>query len=195
MILLLAVLGCAGHSREVTRPTSREDEPYAAVHRDWTRELKLYSDLETRAIVRATWLGTTTRESWARAMAWRSAWTPEQLEALLAQERAAEVEAHEVVFSAMRVDPKARTFGSAPTDPWQLSLSIDGHPCTPIETHQIKRPDAVMAARFPQLNAWSDLWSTRFARDCGNEGLAVLILAGPQASGQVSWRIGEGDGS
>ncbi|MCK6507444.1 hypothetical protein L6R53_29445 [Myxococcota bacterium] len=186
LLLLLAGGALAGPAREVAAP----DPPYRRVHRAWTRELRLYGELETRMLLRATWVGPTVREAGQRQLAWAAASTPAELEAALARAEQADQGSHPVVFASMRVDPALADFGAGPDSPWRLRLQVEGRDCALIDVAPLDPDqDAALRVLYPQANAWSDLWRARFDAACGQAGTATLTVSGAMGAGTLTWTL------
>ena len=184
MTLLLA-LACARPDGGLAAPT--RGQPYAKVHRAWTRELVLDHDFELDLVVRASLLSGELRTAQADALA------DARLEG--ARERAARHEAHRtdaatawvVVFSAHSPHEEARRFGLDADDPWQLRLVADGTDVPAVGVERIRNPSADEVVLYPQLDRWSELWEARFEAVPASE--LVLQVAGPHGRGEVSWAL------
>lgn len=191
-LLLLACAGCASRAAP-PRPVAAPDPAYARVHHDWTRELKLYGELETKLLLRATWVGPQVRRAAIQHVAWRAALSVEEHETMQAATMQAGSEAHEIIFASMRTDTPAgfgaATFGGEADSPWRLRLQVDEEPCALLSVEELEDPDPVLHVLYPQQNAWSDLWRARFDPTCGQQGTATLVVSGPQGAGQVTWEL------
>lgn len=185
LLLLLAGAALAGPAREVAAP----DPPYRRQHRAWTRELRLYGELETRLLLRATWVAPSLREAGQRHLAWAAASTRAELEASLARAGQAPGE-HHIVFASMRVDPALATFGAQEDSPWRLRLEVQGQDCALLDVVALEpEDDATLRILYPQANAWSDLWQARFDAACGQTGAATLTVSGAMGAGTLTWDL------
>ncbi len=191
--LLGAWLACAPRTVAVEGASPRPDPRYGRVHVEQTRELKLYDQLETQLILRATWRGEAQRRAAVAELAWRGSMTTDEQATLLQAELAELAAAHEVVFASMFSSsagtPDPPIFGDALDSPWRLRLDVDGQPCPLLSVDQVDDPSAAQALLYPQLNAWSQLWIARFDRSCGSAGTARLVVSGSGGSGALTWAL------
>jgi hypothetical protein len=181
------VAACVAHQPVGTRSMDLPDPPYEKVHDRATRELRLYQHFDTQLVVWATLLTEDVRTAGARDLAYRGAMEAAEAEALVARSVAEGTGAWEVIFAAMWSHDEAKDFGSSADDPWHVRLLVDERACTPTNVEPIVRPTAAERVLYSQVNDWSDLWRARFDQDCGSTGDVVFSVAGPYASGEVSW--------
>lgn len=189
MILALLV---ACQARVSVGDTMTADVPapddYAADLRGATRELRLYTDgLTTALLLRATRLDAPYRRAQEALRAHLYLLGPAEREAALAASLAEAEAAHVFVFS---VDSKWRdelAFGFGDGAPWRLRLFVDDRPCTGESVTEME-PGPLDARIYPHHNRWSQLWSARFAADCGADGPMVLQVTGPRGAGELGWR-------
>lgn len=189
MIPLLLVLACAG-TTPVPHAAAAPEPAYERVHRAWTRELKLYEDLETRLILRATLRAEAQRRAEVAELSWRAALPTDESTSMLQQSLDEGQGRHEVVFAAMRGAPALRSFGSDADAAWQVRLEVDGRACDLQSVERIDEPTASQQRLYPQANAWADLWVARFdAGSCGRTGAAVFTVSGAGGAGAVQWEL------
>jgi|GEM_PF-2310977 len=187
-VALLALVGCAVHTVPA-RPVDRPQPSYVHTHDAWTRQLRLYRQLQTRLVLRATWLGPEERRAGAQELAWRADLSPEEYQALDQAAVRDAAASHELAIASMRIDPADRDLGGDPDSPWRLRLDIDGTPCPLLSITRVDQPTAVQRLLYPQLNAWADLWLARFDPACGSTGTATLTVSGAYGAGQVQWEL------
>lgn len=118
---LLALSGCPLHARAPLPPT-REGE-WAAARDAATRRAILYDGLAHRATATATHLTLTVREARARRLAEWLGWTPQELEARLAQERAGAAAGDEFVLAFYVAQPRGNDL-DAPQSIWRVALKV-----------------------------------------------------------------------
>lgn len=189
-VLLLAAVGPLACVPTGRLPASQEVvREYRKVHQEGTRELKLYRQLETRLLLRATWLDLPWRRAAVELLARQAALSEPERAALLAQELARAEERYEVVFAAMRTEPELREFGGGPDSPWRVRLDVAGQPCELLAITRIEEPSPSEALLFPQGNAWADLWRAEWSKACGAEGTATLTVSSAAVSGAVTWPL------
>lgn len=188
-LLLLLALGCSSRRPVSGAAPAAPDRPWARVHQDWTRSLKLYDGLENALLVEATLWDQPLREAWADEVAWRRALSAGDALALMQAAQAEAGAAHEVVFAAQRMESVSREFGLTDADPWRVALSVNGRPCAGQSIERLD-PSPSDAQRWLVVNAWSDLWIARFATDCGTSGEVTLAVTGLQGRGELAWRLG-----
>jgi hypothetical protein len=181
------ILACVAHQAVATRGVDEPDPPYGKVHDRETRELRLYGQLETELVLRATLLTADVRRAGALDLAYRGAMTAPEAEAFVARAEAEAADHWEVVFTSMRGHKDARDFGVTENDPWRVRLQVGDTICTPIAVERIGKPSAAQRVLYPQVSDWSDLWTARFQKDCGTAGPVTFSVAGPRASGEVRW--------
>jgi hypothetical protein len=187
MILVLAI-ACVAHQAVATRGVDEPDPPYQRVHHRGTRELRLYGRFDTELVLRATLLTEEVLRAGALELAYRGAMTAPEADAFVARAVAEAAEHWGVVFASMRAHDDARAFGIGENDPWRVRLFVGDRECTPLAVDRIGDPTAAQHVLYPQANEWADLWTARFAKDCGTAGPVTFSVAGPHASGEMRWK-------
>lgn len=187
MIHLALLLACSSHQPVGPRGVARPD--YEAALDDWTRELRLYEHFETELLLRATLMTRPFDQALAHELAWRGGWSAEELSARNTEDRARELESHDLLVAVMKTADGHLKLGADPDADWRLRLYVDGRACAPLSLDALEDPPQGLRALFPAANAWADVWRARFATDCGREGMFVLVVSGPSGSGEITWQV------
>lgn len=188
-MVVLALLACVPRA-PVGEVTDGVPAParYAATVRDGTRELKLYDELTTVLIVRATYLGAPMRRAMEAQRAHLLLLEPAARDARLATAEAEAAQAHTVVFSAASELDDALDFGAGEDMPWRVRAFVDGRPCEALAVEP-RAVEPLDRALLPHLTDWDELWEARFSRECGERGQFELQLTGPRGVGELAWAL------
>ncbi len=120
-VAALALAGCMLHRAPVPQTTEGE----WAVQRDVnTRRAFLYDGMNHHATATATLLTLAVREARARRLAEWLGWTPVELEARLAQERADAAQGEEMILSFYAAERRDDDL-DAPRSVWRIAVKVD----------------------------------------------------------------------
>jgi hypothetical protein len=150
----LALAGCPFHPR-APLPTTVEGE-WAARRDGATRRMLLYDGLKHRATGTATLLSLEVREARARRLAEWLAWTPAELEARLAAERAEGKVGEEFLLSFYTADPRDDDL-DAPRSVWRVAVKVEGADVVASRVTSIER-DATIVGLFPYIGPFDTIY-------------------------------------
>lgn len=144
---LSALAGCSFHPRSPL-PETREGE-WALARDAATRRTVLYDRFKHRATATATHLSLPVREARARRLAEWLGWTPAELEARLAAERAEHEAGEEFVLCFYTADSRSNDL-DAPRSVWRVALKTGGEDLLATRVTSIDS-DATMVGLFPYV--------------------------------------------
>lgn len=160
--LAVVLAGCGALNTLLARsptPGLREGE-WAAVRGDATRRGSVYDGVEHRATVTATHLGLPQREARARRLAEWLGWTPEELEARLAVERAEAAAGEEFLLAFYTAETKANDL-DARSSIWRVALEVDEGELIASRIEAIDS-DATVTGLFPYIGVFDTIYRVRF---------------------------------
>ena len=200
MILALLV---ACQTRHPVGEAILEDVPapddYAGAARDATRELRLYTDgLTTALLLRAAWLDADFRRALEQERAHRLLLEPARREEALRASLAEGEASHVFILSADSQWREDLRFGFGEDEPWRLRLFVGDRACTPGTLEQVKKPTPLELDLYPHHTGWGSLWKVSFAADCGRPTAGaplVLQVTGARGTGELGWRTEDGHGA
>jgi len=187
IILLLSILvlaaGCREH-RAVRFLWPDLDDPYQEVAREWSRSGKLYSGIETDAIVHATF----------KSRQWRQAYIEKRAEVygLTEKEQAGlysiavdsmdrETEVFLSIFS-----PKPEQARIRFSDPlWSIFIQTEDEKIYPLEIRAVRKPLAKLQTFYPYAGQWSHNYILRFPEPTRDS--LVMIMTGPLGRLEFDW--------
>ena len=186
MIVLLALAACnsrvavgAGIDADVPAPAH-----YERAVRDATRELRLYEDLTTKLLLRATLLDGAFRAASEAQVAHLLLLEPALRDARLAASNAELAASWVFMLSADSQWREDLRFGFGDDQPWRLRLLAGGQSCAGELAEKVE-VTPLIEQLYPHHNGWSTLWQARFAA-CG-QGPLVLQVTGPHGTGELAW--------
>jgi len=127
-----------------------------------TRRAKLYDGFSHRANASATHLTLEVREARAQRLAEWLGWTPAELEARLAKERAEAAEGEDFVVSFYTADSAANDL-DAVTSIWRLALQLDQKDVLAAKVTSLEK-DATLQELFPYVGPFEVVYLVRFPR-------------------------------
>jgi len=163
LIAALALAGCPLHPR-APLPTTTEGE-WAEQRDAATRRAILYDGLKHRATGTATLLSLPVREARARRLAAWFGWTPVELEARLAQERA-EADAGEEFALAFYAADRKNDDLDAPKSVWRVAVKADGADQLASRVTAVDR-DATAIELYPYVGPFDTLYRVLVPRAPG----------------------------
>jgi hypothetical protein len=143
-VALAAAVALCGCSHLPRSPTPSTFEGDWATKRDAeSRRAYLYDGLDHRATATATHLSLAVREARARRLAEWLGWTPAELDARLAKERAEAAASEEFVVAIFTADPRRNDL-DAPRSDWRVALKVEGADLLPRRVTSIDRTSEVL---------------------------------------------------
>jgi hypothetical protein len=138
---------------------------YGSVVRDWTRTGRLVEDYDRILEVRATFKSPEWRAAYVRHKAKRELLPSPETEALRKAELAASKEFYEVELLVSTYEHRENDLQKGEKSVWRLALVDDqGNEVRPVEVKRDRRPRAVIAAYFPELDDFHTPYVARFPR-------------------------------
>lgn len=185
-LLLLALLPAApGCGLKVYNPVPAPTTgAWAEVRGEATRRAQLYDGFSHRANASATHLSLAVREERARVLSEWLGWTPAELAARLAAERAEAAAGEDFVVAFYTADPNANDL-DATESVWRIALQLDQEDVLAARVTALEM-DATLKQLFPYVGPFEVVYLVRFPRLAEGELAGrsfVLLLA--SALGQL----------
>jgi len=192
-VILLLVAAC--QTRHPVGDAILADVPapddYAGAARDATRELRLYTDgLTTALLLRAAWLDDGFRRAVEAERAHRLLLEPDRREEALRTSLAEGEASHVFVVSADSQWREDLRFAFGEEEPWRLRLFVGDRACSPGTIEPMKKPTPLDLGLYPHHTGWGSLWKVSFSADCGRPSAAaplVLQVTGARGTGELGW--------
>ncbi len=160
LILVLASMtaySCAG-------PIAVSRGRYNDELRRWTREAKVYSSLEERLSVVATYRGPSFKSAYSDYYARSFGLSDTEKSRLMAKDKTEEAQYSEFLISVHTSEARLNNLDSKKS-PWKIYLSdSSGRRCEPLSILKVDRADPVRGAFFPYIDLWSTAYVLRFPR-------------------------------
>ena len=197
-VLLLLAASCATTPPEVGEPGAelpdpRAEERYQAALRRATEHREVYSDLDTKFYVAATYQSADFREARLRRQAQFQTWPPERLAQAIARERTEASQVHEIAFGVMIVDRRFDDLDSR-NSVWRLTLVTDQGEVSPLAIRRVGRANQDLRAYYPYLGDFWTLYTVRFpiavqGRPLVSPSTSALLFRMSSTQGQVEMRF------
>jgi hypothetical protein len=188
----LSLAGCPFHPR-APLPTTVEGE-WAAQRDGATRRAILYDGLKHRATGTATLLSLEVREARARRLAEWYGWTPAELEARLAAERADARAGEEFLLSFYTADSRDDDL-DAPRSVWRVAVQAEGGDVVANRVTSIER-DATIVGLFPYIGPFDTVYRVFVPRVPGGPlSGQKFTLQVSSARGMVALQFGVPNGA
>lgn len=167
LVVLLVAAGCTKPRAKMANAEDSKDVKAGEYHRalgDWSRESKVYSKLETRLIVNATYRSGKFRDSFVDEYARRYLLADTERDEMKRREHADSDSYHEFFFAAYTVESRWNDFSKRNTM-WRLRLYDDkGNSVEPLVVTKVKQDDPVLKAFFPYFSMWTRGYVVKFPR-------------------------------
>jgi len=156
-LLSMTAFSCAG-------PIAVSKGRYNGELRRWTREASLYSGLEERLSVVATYRGSSFKNAYSDYYARSFALSDSQKAGLLAKDKQALNQYSEFLLSVHTSEARLNNLDSKKS-PWKIYLSDSrGTRTEPLSIVKVERADPVRGEFFPYIDLWSTAYVLRFPR-------------------------------
>jgi len=161
--------------------------PYGAALDKATRRATLYSSLETRAFVRATYLSPEFITAQAAEISRLRAEPAEQAAARLARMR--EENKAPGFFVALHTPEKSWNDWNEPNSVWRLAADVGKGEIDKPKIQRVERPDAETLALYPYLDSFSVGYVLRFegSGPAADGGRVRLMAAGALGQIRLEW--------
>jgi hypothetical protein len=190
--LALLGAGCAALHDRAPVPAPGEGE-WAELRNGATRRAQLYDRLDHRATATATYLAPAVRDARAKRLGEWLSWTPEELAARLATERAEAGQYDEFLISFYTANSRENDLDSR-SSIWRVALELDEGELLPQKIVAVDA-DATLVNLFPFVGAFDTVYLVRFPHPSGGP-LAGRLFAMEIASalGQLAldFRVPDG---
>lgn len=204
--VLLVLLALAAGCRTLPFPDPDLKGEYGKALKKWTRQVALYSGLETRAFVRVVYLSPEFVDAQAKELSAMRAELPEK-----ARETSAKL--HEQYrqpsfFAIVYIPDKTANDWNEPGSVWRLALNVGLGERAPEKVERFEVPfNAELRALYPYLDEYSVAYLLRFpdpaapvaanasgpaAPEPSNPAEVELIAAGALGKMQFRWRLDGG---
>lgn len=188
LFLPMAVAGCGG-----VRGAGGEDY-FRALDR-FSRGQKVYSGLETRLYMNATFKTVEFRRAWAGRYAASYELSEDLAKALTDREVEQGLAYNEFFFTAYTPDDALNDF-DRPDSVWKLYIEdAQGRRARPLSIAAVDKSEPVIREFFPYFDLWSRAYTVRFPKyaDSGDEidpekGPVKLIVTGVMGRGELEWK-------
>ncbi len=162
---------------------------YLALHREWTRELRVYNGFFTALLSRGTLLSPGFRVAMADER--RRLFGPDDADhaAWVARMQDEGARYHEVVLAVDSSYDNARKVGGQGDDRWVLRLEADGVEQPVVDVSHVRQPTPLHVQLFPQVNIWSELHLCRFENLNPAPATVTLHIGGGYGNGDMMWGL------
>lgn len=191
------VSGCAapGPTRGVQDETAAAPQAYERALEHFTESGKVYTDLETRLLLTATYRGWSLREAYVDYYARVTALDPDKTAELLREERRQWEIYHEVVFLAYTPHTRNMDFDD-PDSTWQMYLYDSSDNRTePVVVRRLDGTTKALGVFYPYMDtSYGRVYVARFPREDLRAGAGALTLqvTGPLGTLELTFdRSGE----
>jgi len=133
-----------------------------------THEARVYSGIEERLSVIATYRGASFKEAYSDYYATSFGLTDEEKARLHEKDRADIARYNEFLLSVHTSEPRLNNF-DAKDSPWKIYLiDSSGGKISPLSVKRVERGDALRGAFFPYIDLWSTAYVLRFPAYIGD---------------------------
>lgn len=192
LLFFLPVLaGCGG-------PKGPSTESYFKVLERWSRGEKVFSGLESRLYINATYKTQEFRKAYIEHYSRSYELSPEHAKALLERETEQGQAYNEFFFTAYTPESSLNDF-ERNDSVWQLYIEdAQGRRAKPLSIMALDNPEPVIREFFPYFDLWSRAYTVRFPKyaDSGDEispekGEVKFIVTGVMGKGELKWSTGK----
>lgn len=160
---------------------------YLAIHREWTRELRLYNGFFTGLLARGTLLAPEMRSAMAEERKRLYGADEADHAAWVERMRDEGSRYHEVVLAIDSSYDNADEVGGQGDDRWIVRLEKDGAQQPVVDVSHVRQPTPLQAQLFPQVDIWSELFLCRFEKKDPAPGRVVFHIGGGYGNGDMTW--------
>ena len=185
-LALLLLAACVHLPNRQPDPTTDEGE-WGEARAAATRRATLFDGLDQKASASATWLSPEVREARARRQGAWQAWTPAEVEAAVAREKA-DADADQFLLALYTNDRKASDL-EAKGSIWRVEAVWDGQPVRAAKV-EVAEVDATQRQLFPYIGVFDVVYLIRVPHPAGVAGQPVLRLS--SALGRLELDFGPG---
>lgn len=194
-LLITVSTGCAFKNNEVIGKPKKD---YSSVLNYWTKNQKVYENLETKLYVYATYKSWQWREMYADEYARRYMLDPVQKENILAREKETSERFNEFFLSIYTPELKWNDFDKKDSI-WNIYMEGEnGERVTPIEITRVDENNPIVREFFPYMDLWSYGYIIKFPKylPAGKESfpspsskLIKLIITGAVGKAHLEWKL------
>jgi len=193
-----AILALATACRTLPFPDPELTGEYGKALKKWTRQVALYSGLETRAFVRIVYLSPDFVDSQAKELSRMRAELPDQAADTLARLR--QEYRNPSFFAIVYMPDKTANDWNEPGSVWRLALNMGLGERAPEKVTRYETPfNAELRALYPYLDDYSVAYLIKFPDPVPSDAPvsftpveAQLIVAGALGKMQFRWRLDGG---
>lgn len=197
-VAALAALALAAGCRTLPFPDPHLEGEYGQALKKWTRQVALYSGLETHAFVRVVYLSPDFVNEQAKELSRMRAELPDQAAVTLAKLR--QDYRQPSFFAVVYIPDKGANDWNEPTSVWRLALNLGMGESAPDRVTRFEPPfNAELRALYPYVDEYSVAYLIRFPDPEPQEAAskfapvdAQLIAAGALGKMRFHWRLDGG---
>ena len=198
-VLAFAALALVAACRTLPFPDPELTGEYGKALKKWTRQVALYSGLETRAFVRIVYLSPDFVDSQAKELSRMRAELPDQASQTLARLR--QEYRNPSFFAVVYMPDRTANDWNEPGSVWRLALNMGLGERAPEKVQRFETPfNAELRALYPYLDEYSVAYLMKFPEPALPPGApasftpveAQLIVAGALGNMQFRWRLDGG---
>jgi len=173
-------------------PEPELEGEYGKVLAKWTREVALYSGLETRGFCRVVYLSNEFIEAQAKKISDMRAELPD--EAQRTRERLRAQAATPTVFSVFYTPDKLSNDWNEKSSVWRIAMNLGLGQVEPQRVERIERPfNAELRALYPYLDDYSVAYMIHFPGQAAPAGFvpaeADMVVAGALGKMEFKWSL------
>ncbi len=198
-LLAFAILALLTACRTLPFPDPELTGEYGKALKKWTRQVALYSGLETRAFVRIVYLSPDFVDSQAKELSRMRAELPDQAAETLARLR--QEYQNPSFFAVVYMPDKTANDWNETGSVWRLALNMGMGEHAPEHVRRFENPfNAELRALYPYLDEYSVAYLLKFPEPIPPPGAppsftpaeTQLIVAGALGKMQFRWRLDGG---
>ena len=188
MLVAVCLAGCA----TLPFPEPTLEGEYGKVLAKWTREVALYSGLETRGFCRTVYLSPEFVDAQAKKISDMRAELPD--EAQRTRERLRAQSATPTVFSVFYTPDKLSNDWNEKNSVWRIAMNLGLGQVEPQRIERFERPyNAEMRALYPYLDDYSVAYMIHFPGQAAPTGFAPseadMVVAGALGKMEFKWSL------
>jgi hypothetical protein len=190
--LILGVIGLAASCRTLPFPEPSLEGEYGNVLGKWTREVALYSGLETRGFCRTVYLSPEFVDAQAKKISEMRAELPD--EAQRTRERLRAQAATPTVFAVFYTPDKQSNDWNEKDSVWRIAFNFGLGQVEPQRIERLERPfNAELRALYPYLDDYSVGYVIHFPAQQAPPGFtpteAQMVVAGAPGRMEFKWSL------
>ncbi|MEW6267045.1 MAG: hypothetical protein AB1641_28565 [Thermodesulfobacteriota bacterium] len=197
LTVLLLVNGCRGGMPGQAIRENDLTEPYESVLDRWTREARVYQDLESKLLIAATYKSLDFRRAYVRKYSRVYGLAPGEEEVMLAEQTALAEKNMEFLLAVSGPTQKETDLDTRDSA-WRIYLEGDIQDrIEPFEVYKVKKRTARLEGFFPFISPWDQVYQVRFIPRSAvpRAGRLNLVLTGVLGTARLVYHLEDASSS